>query len=104
MKDLLKIFIGKRIKIQTRSGTDSGVIERVDGDYLVLKHIDEEERANLPITDIKGFTEESGEYERSNTTGFQRKTGGISGKMLSWRKADKDCFNRKLAPWRRFIQ
>jgi len=72
MKELLKIFIGKKIKVQTSSGTDSGVIERVKGEYLVLKHLDREERTNLQITDIKAFTEEAGGRERKSQTGFHK--------------------------------
>ncbi|GEM_PF-1471834 len=60
MKDLLKRFIGKTLRIYTISGVESylGVLEEVQEDYLVLKGFFKQDKTYLTMQSIESFKEE----------------------------------------------
>ncbi len=61
MKDLLREFIGKTLRIYTITGVESylGTLEEVEGDYIVLGGFFSEDRTYLAIQCIESFKEES---------------------------------------------
>jgi len=60
MKELLRDFVGKTLRIYTTSGIESylGVLEEVKGDYLVLRSFFKEDKTYLAIQYIESFKEE----------------------------------------------
>lgn len=60
MRDLLKDFVGKTLRIYTISGVESylGVLEDVKEDYLVIKGFFKEDKTYLAIQYIESFKEE----------------------------------------------
>jgi ferredoxin-fold anticodon binding domain-containing protein len=60
MKELLKDFIGKTLRIYTISGVDSylGVLEDVKDDHRVLRAFFREDETYLAIQYIESFKEE----------------------------------------------
>lgn len=63
MKDLLKNFIGKTLRIYTVSGVESylGTLEEVKDDYVVLKSFFKEDNTFLGMQYIESFKEEPAE-------------------------------------------
>lgn len=61
MKDLLKGFVGKTLRIYTISGVESylGVLEEVKDEYLVLKSYFKEEKTYVALKHIESFKEET---------------------------------------------
>jgi ferredoxin-fold anticodon binding domain-containing protein len=61
MKDLLKGFVGKTLRIYTISGVESylGVLEEVQDDYLVLTSFFKEEKTYVALKHIESFKEET---------------------------------------------
>ena len=60
MRDLLRKFVGKTLRIYTVSGVESylGILEEVKEDYIVLKSFFAEDRTCLAIQYIESFKEE----------------------------------------------
>jgi len=60
MKDILKDFVGKTLRIYTISGVESylGIVTDVKSDYLVLKGFFKEDKTYLAIQYIESFKEE----------------------------------------------
>ncbi|HVO65785.1 MAG TPA: hypothetical protein VMT12_04805 [Syntrophales bacterium] len=60
MKDLLKKFVGKTLRIYTVSGVESylDILEEVKTDYIVLKGYFKGDRTYLAIDCIESFKEE----------------------------------------------
>jgi ferredoxin-fold anticodon binding domain-containing protein len=60
VKELLKDFIGKTLRIYTISGIESylGVLEKVEDNYLVLKSFFKEDKTYLALPYIESFKEE----------------------------------------------
>lgn len=60
MKDLLKNFVGKTLRIYTISGVDSylGVLDEVREGYVVLKGFFKEDETYLAMQYIESFKEE----------------------------------------------
>ena len=60
MKDLLKGFKGKMLRIYTISGVESylGLVEEVKDDYLVLKSFFKDDKTYLALQYIESFKEE----------------------------------------------
>jgi ferredoxin-fold anticodon binding domain-containing protein len=60
VKDILKAFTGKTVRVYTMSGVESylGIIEDVKEDYLVLKSFFKDDRTYLAIQYIESFKEE----------------------------------------------
>ncbi len=60
MKDLLKAFVGKTLRIYTVSGVESylDVLEDVKDNYIVLKGFFKGDRTYLAINCIEAFKEE----------------------------------------------
>ncbi len=60
MKDLLKNFVGKVLRIYTVSGVESylDILEDVKDDYIVLKGYFKGDRTYLAISAIESFKEE----------------------------------------------
>lgn len=63
MKDLLKDFVGKTLRIYTVSGVESylGVLEDVKEDYVVLKSFFKEDKTFLGMQFIESFKAEPAE-------------------------------------------
>ena len=61
MKDVLKEFVGKTLRVQTLSGVEShiGVAEMIKDDCLVLKSSLKEDRTYLALSAIESFKEEA---------------------------------------------
>lgn len=61
MKNLLKDFVGKTLRIYTISAVESylGVLEGVEDDYLVLKSFFKEEKTYVALQHIESFKEET---------------------------------------------
>jgi ferredoxin-fold anticodon binding domain-containing protein len=57
MKDLLKNFVGKTLRIYTISGVESylSVLDEVGEDYLVLRGVFSKEKTYLAIQYIESF-------------------------------------------------
>jgi hypothetical protein len=60
MKELLKDFVGKTIRLYTHSGVDSylGTVEMIKEDYLVLKGYFKEDRTYVALSAVESFKEE----------------------------------------------
>jgi ferredoxin-fold anticodon binding domain-containing protein len=60
MKNILKSFVGKMLRIYTISGVESylGRLEEVKDDYLVLKSFFKEDKTYLALLHIESFKEE----------------------------------------------
>ncbi len=60
MKELLRSFVGKTLRIYSISGVESylGVLEEVKQEYLVLKSFFSEDKTYLAIQYIESFKEE----------------------------------------------
>lgn len=60
MRDLLKNFVGKTLRIYTISGVESylGILEEVKEDYIVLSSFFEKDKTFLAIQYIESFKEE----------------------------------------------
>jgi ferredoxin-fold anticodon binding domain-containing protein len=60
MKDLLKNFVGKTLRIYTVSGVESylGVLEEIKDEYVVLKGYFREDITFLATRHIESFKEE----------------------------------------------
>jgi ferredoxin-fold anticodon binding domain-containing protein len=60
MKELLKGFVGKTLRIYTISGVESylAVVEEVKDEYLVLKCFFKQDKTYLAIRHIESFKEE----------------------------------------------
>jgi ferredoxin-fold anticodon binding domain-containing protein len=60
MKDLLKNFVGKTLRIYTVSGVESylGVLEEVKDEYVVLKSYFHKDKTFLAAQYIESFKEE----------------------------------------------
>ena len=60
MKDVLKDFVGKTLRIYTHSGVESylGVLEMIKDDCLVLKGYFKENRTYLALSAVESFKEE----------------------------------------------
>jgi ferredoxin-fold anticodon binding domain-containing protein len=60
MKELLKDFVGKTLRIYTTTGVESylGVLEDVKDDYVVLRGFFREDETYLAIQFIESFKEE----------------------------------------------
>ena len=60
MKDVLKDFVGKTLRVYTISGVESylGVAEMIKDDCLVLKGYFKEDRTYLALSAIESFKEE----------------------------------------------
>jgi ferredoxin-fold anticodon binding domain-containing protein len=61
LKELLKGFVGKTLRIYTITGVESylGVLEEVKEDYLVLKGFFSKDKTYLAIQYIESFKEET---------------------------------------------
>lgn len=61
MKELLKDFVGKTLRIYTTTGVESylGVLEDVKDDYVVLRGFFREDETYLAIQFIESFKEEA---------------------------------------------
>jgi hypothetical protein len=61
MKDVLKRFIGKTLRIYTVSGVESylGLLDEVKDDYLVLKSFFQEDTTYIALKHIESFKEET---------------------------------------------
>ncbi len=60
MKELLKDFVGKTLRIYTITGVESylGVLEEVREDYIVLRGFFSRDKTYLAIEHIESFKEE----------------------------------------------
>ncbi len=60
MKDLLKDFVGKTMRIYTITGVESylGILEEVKENYLVLRSFFKGDKTYLAIQHIESFKEE----------------------------------------------
>jgi hypothetical protein len=63
MKELMKGFVGKTLRIYTHSGVDSylGAVEKVEDGYLVVKGHFKNDRTYLALSAIESFKEETGQ-------------------------------------------
>ena len=60
MKDILRRFLGKTVRIYTISGVESylGVLDKVEDHYLTLKGFFKEDTTYLSLQHIESFKEE----------------------------------------------
>jgi len=60
MKDILKDFLGKTLRVYTISGVEPylGVLEEVKDDYVVFKGYSKKDKTYLAIQHIESFKEE----------------------------------------------
>jgi ferredoxin-fold anticodon binding domain-containing protein len=61
VKELLKGFVGKTLRIYTISGVESylGILEKVENDYLVLKSFFKEDKTYVALQYVESFKEET---------------------------------------------